>query len=293
LVDVSASGDARNRRPSFLRRVSPPYFAGLGVRLKRGRLFTSEESARILAVTPVVVSEAFAARFWPGLDPLGKRFFVDGHRQLQVVGLVADAVSLRFGEKDGPLFYEPLDPSNVVDTTVLVAFSGDPATMARTIQAQVRGLDPQLLVMAESIRKVLEHQAEHYSFLSRLAAILAGLAFVLCLTGLYGVAAIFAARRTHEIGVRQAMGAQRSDIIRLFLVSLARPLTTGLLVGWGLASVLSNLLSKLHLLPALLPIDILSYGATSAVVVVAALSATFLPGIRAARLDPWHCLRDE
>jgi ABC-type antimicrobial peptide transport system permease subunit len=293
MVDVSESRDARNQKPAFFRQVSASYFAGLDVRLIRGRAFSAAEAARTLEFTPVVVSEAFARRFWPGLDPLGRQFQSEGGVKLRVIGVVADTTSLRPGEKDGPMFYEPLDPARVVDASLLVTFAGDRRAMMRTVRAQIRELDAQLLVTAETIGSTLEHETERYSMISNLAAILASLALALCVMGLYGLAAFVIARRTHEVGVRLAMGAQKSDIIRLFVESLFRPLVVGLAMGLTLAAVLAVLLAKARLLFEVTLIDPLTYGVTAAVIITVSLSAVFLPAYRAAQLDPWCSLRDE
>jgi predicted permease len=293
MVDVSESRDARNQKPAFFRQVSASYFAGLDVRLIRGRAFSAAEAARTLEFTPVVVSEAFARRFWPGLDPLGRQFQSEGGVKLRVIGVVADTTSLRPGEKDGPMFYEPLDPARVVDASLLVTFAGDRRAMMRTVRAQIRELDAQLLVTAETIGSTLEHETERYSMISNLAAILASLALALCVMGLYGLAAFVIARRTHEVGVRLAMGAQKSDIIRLFVESLFRPLVVGLAMGLTLAAVLAVLLAKARLLFEVTLIDPLTYGVTAAVIITVSLTAVFLPAYRAAQLDPWCSLRDE
>jgi predicted permease len=287
---VRLSENAEQHRAAF-RRVSPGYFEALQIPILGGRPFADAETGSTGGVTPIVVSRAFASRLWPDRNPIGQRLTVATDTQAQVVAVAADTSSMNLGEADGLMFYLPL--AATLDGVVIVRAAGSAAPLAPAIRSAVRELDSQLATSPETIRESLDRLAERYAFMMKVAWIPAGLAFVLCVIGIYGMAAFAATQRTQEIGIRLAIGALPSDVVRLLIGALARPLAAGIIVGVVVAAVLGFLMEKARLLLDVEPIDPLSYGVVCAIVASAALAATFLPARRASRVDPVAALRAE
>lgn len=289
---VSAAGDdnAHGQRRVFFRRVSPEYFDTMQVRLLQGRIFTSAEMRSARGITPVVVSRTFASTFWPNREAVGQRL---GNGDIRVVGVAADTSSMQLGEMDGPLFYLPLYQPGVVDTVLIVRATGEATRLVPALRTEIRQLDPQLAIVPMTIRAELDHRAERYSFLVTVASIPSGLALVLCVLGIYGVAAFAATQRTQEIGIRLAIGAQRRDVVHLLLSALAGPLGAGVLAGLAFAVVLGILMKKAGLLLDLRAVEPVTYAVGCAVVGSIALVATLIPARRASRLDPARALRQE
>jgi putative ABC transport system permease protein len=134
---------------------------------------------------------------------------------------------------------------------------------------------------------------DRYSLVLHLASILAFLALILCLLGIYGVAAFAVAQRAQEIGIRLAIGAQHIDVFRLIVQSIARPLMIGLPIGIALAAVLGTLFQRMELLVGVNPVDSLVYSGASLLIGSTALLATLIPALRSVRLNPWNALRDD
>jgi predicted permease len=293
LVISESDEDVRGQQRVFLRRVSPEYFGTLRIALLQGRLFTDAETRTPGGATPVVVSRPFALSFWPNQDPLGQRLRTFDKRQLQVVGVAEDASTMHLGEIDGPLIYEPFGQPGDVDAVLIVRGAGDAASLVPAIRSATRRLDPELASDPETLRAELDRQAERYAFLLKVAWVPSGLALVLCVLGVYGVAAFAAAQRTQEIGIRLAIGAEPRDVIRLLLGGIARPVLAGVLGGLALGAAIGALMRSAGLLLDVHPIDPLSYAAACAIVGSAAFLATFVPVRRASRLDPSQALRHE
>jgi predicted permease len=281
------------QRPVFFRQVSPEYFDTMRVTLVQGRVFNTAEMQTSGDITPTVVSRTFASTFWPNRDPLGQRFPTANNGELHVVGVAQDTSSMRLGEMDGPIYYEPFPRRGVVDTTLIIRGTADAASLVPAIRSEIRKLEPQLAIDLVTIRAELDRQAERYAFLLTVAWIPSGLALALCVLGVYGVAAFAAAQRTQEIGIRMAIGAQPRDVIRLLLGATARPLLAGALGGLVLGLGLGALMQHADLLLDVSPIEPLSYATACAIVGAAALLATFIPTRRASRLNPSRALRDE
>jgi len=266
------------------RAVSSGYFGAMGIRILRGRIFDETNSAS------VVISETFARTFWPGQDPIGKRWR-DQTGEHMVVGLASDTSSLRVGEIDGPIFYtrDHIGGRNAI----LIRSSRNAESLIPLIRARVRQQDPQVFVASTTVAAMILEQTRFYGFVLAVLSIPTVLTLLLSLLGIYGVASYAVAQRTHEIGIRLALGAERSEIIRLLLKSVSRPLTVGLVCGTLLAAAIGFVLQQGRVLAGLSAVDPLAYLGAALLVVGAALLATFIPTRRAARLDPWRSLRDE
>ena len=271
--------------------VSPGYLDAMGIPLKRGRdfVYTDEEG------TPkvVIVNETMAARFWPGEDGVGKRFKFFGDDDFTtVIGIARDAKYNAVAEDPTPFIYQPLR-QHYSPAAVLHVRAGGPAGLAAAVRREVQQLDPTLSVF--DIR-TLEDQVSDSLGPLRINVILLSifglLALVLASVGLYGVASYSVTQRTREIGVRMALGAQSSTVLRLVLVRGLFLVAVGLATGVAVAFVLSVLIPA-DLLTNVGARDPLTFAATSALLGGVALIASFIPAWRATRIDPLIALRTD
>jgi len=273
--------------------VAPDYFATLGVPLLRGREFTVRDSASALLV--VLVNETLARRLWPGEDPLGKRLRFGGmglgpfHA---VVGVARDLRTFFREEKPAPQVYLALEQSQDMDAPFLVRVGGGGREVAALIQNEQHQLDPGLPpATIKSFRAALAERQSGERMFALLAGLFGGVALALAAFGLYSVLAYAVAQRTREIGVRMALGAQSSDVLRLVvregLAVTAAGVGLGMAVNFSLRRVLANQLYGVT------PLDPTAAVTSVAIVVGVALLASCLPARHAAHVDPLVALRAE
>jgi predicted permease len=275
-------------------RVDAPYFATLRVPFLRGRFFT--ESDNESAPPVAIVNQAMVSEFWPNEDPLGKRFSMSGPNGpfMQVVGVAGDGKYAFIGWDHKPYFYVPLAQSYSSVQTLQIRSTVPPESLIKQVQKEVRGLDPNMPISGmTTMNKSLE--GANGFFIFRLGATLAGamglLGLTLAVVGVYGVVSFAANQRTHEIGIRLALGAERHDILRLVLRQglglVGAGVLAGLVVAWLLTRAMTNLLVGVS------PTDPLTF--TSAVLILAAIAiwACYMPARRAMRTDPMVALRYE
>jgi predicted permease len=271
--------------------VSPGYFRTLGIPILRGRGLQNDT-----AKTPrvAVVNERFAERLWPGKDAIGQTFGTGGHRY-QVVGIAKNTKSRSLGEVPKPIFYEAIDQNyskgnSRFGMTVLVKTTGDPGSMAASARQVVRTLDATLAVF--NVETMDKHMVNAL-FLPRVAATLFGVfgvvGMLLASVGLYGVLNFAVSRRTHEFGIRIAIGA---DIRNIRLMVLRQGLSlacAGLVLGLAAAAAVAQLASSL--LFGISAMDTVTFVAVPAILLGVAGIATAIPAWRATRVDPMVALR--
>lgn len=270
--------------------VDPAYFATMGIPLVSGREFTrhDDENAALVAV----VNETMAARYWRGQNPLGERVQVKG-RWLQVVGVAKDSKYNSVRETPEPFFYVPLRQSPAIRGAALnIRTPLPPETMAGILTREVRILDGNLaLYEVITMQEQLDRSTSAQKVAVTLVGILGGLALLLAAIGLYGVMSYAVSQSTRELGLRMALGAGASNLLRL-VMSQGLILTAGGVVLGGAAALgLTRLLGSL--LYQVSPRDPLVFGSALGVMVFASLAACLLPAWRAARTDPMRALRDE
>ena len=273
--------------------VSEAYFDTLGIPLLRGRSFTAQDGGHAPQVA--IANETLAARFWPGEDALGKRFRLFGDEGFTtIVGIARDAKYTTVREDPAPHLYRPLAQAYSAAATVHVRTRT--GAIASGIRGELQRLDPDLAVFdVRTLGEQLDHSLAPLRAVVLLLTALGGLALVLAAIGLYGVASCTVAQRTREIGLRMALGARRTAVLRL-VIGQALPLVGGGL-GLGLGVVLFVTSAEPGLLGDLLPgstaLDPAIFALTSALLGAVALTAVSIPAWRAARMDPLAALRNE
>jgi putative ABC transport system permease protein len=263
----------------------------LGIAIVRGRDFN--ESDREHSPPVVIMNETAAKRFWPGEDPIGKRFRFFGDTFLhEVVGIARDIKYNTIGEEPQPYLYQPAKQAFSPQISLIARVEGDPATALGTIQREVQSLDRQLpilnpLTMEEVVRQSL--------FGAQMGAVLLStfgfLALALAAIGIYGVLAYSVSLRTQEIGVRMALGAKSRDVLALILRQSMTIVGLGALAGLLLAALLARSLSAL--LFGVSTSDPMTFLGTAIVLAAVAMIASYLPARRATRVDPLIALRYE
>lgn len=270
--------------------VDPGYFATTDTTVLRGRDITDAD--REGAAPVAVINEAMARRFWPNEDPIGKRFrFYGDTFYREVVGIVETVKYTTLGEAPQPCVFVPL-AQNYGDTmTLYVRSSGDIAPVLGAARGELRALDPQVpVVQTFTVTDVIDQSLWAAKFSAALLGIFGTLALVLASLGLYGVMAYSVSQRRREIGLRMALGAQQAEVLRLVLREGLTLVATGVAIGLAAAFVVSRgVASLLYAVSATDPVSFL--GAATALVVVA-LVASYLPALRASRVDPIVALRE-
>ncbi len=289
--------DERNGKYTLVSTVSPDYFRTAGIELLKGRTFNERDHADAPAV--VVVSQAMADEQWPDEDPIGKRFHFHGQDDLEreVVGVVETSKFGSLGEPPQSVTYMPVE-QNYRDVMTLVArgsssgSGGDPEALLGTLRKEMQQLDPTLAITGVQI---VEESVGQSLWTARMAAgllgILGALALVLAAIGLYGVMSHAVGQRSRELGIRMAMGADRSELVGLVLKRGMILAGAGLLLGVGVALFLSRGLTTL--LYGVSPSDFTTYLVTVGILLLVTLVANLLPARRATRIDPVKVLRAE
>jgi putative ABC transport system permease protein len=280
-----------------LRRVSPGYLQAMGIPVLTGR-YISPEDNRPDAPRVALISHEAARRYYPNLNPLGSsiRFGPKGREGgwVTIVGVVGDIRDLGVYRPPPAMIYEPYAHSNfgwktmslVVRTTV------EPELLIGTLRRLVWQEDPDASVfLVRTMEQVTSDSVAGTRLLSRLLSIFSALALVLALVGVYGVMSWLVSQRTHEIGVRMALGARRREILRLVLARGLRNALMGILLGLMLTVMLSAALRRFVI--GIGVIDLGTYLIAATTIIAVALAASYLPAWRASRVDPLVALRDE
>jgi putative ABC transport system permease protein len=275
--------------------VSPGYFQTMGIPLIKGRTFADSDSQNTPQV--VVISEGLARRHWPDEDPLGKRLRFGtpemGLPWFTVVGIVGDTKPFGLEASAPAEFYVScLQLGSWVDMTLVVRTASNPLGLAAAVRDQVLALDKEMAIgdvqtMEQRLSGTLAGRRANMLILG----IFAGLAIILASVGIYGVMAYSVAQRTHEIGVRMALGATRGDVLGLIVGQGLRLALAGTALGLALAIGLTRVLRSL--LFGVSPTDPTTLATVSLLLVGVALLASYIPARRATKIDPMVALRYE
>jgi predicted permease len=268
--------------------VGPDYFTTMGIPLLSGREFARSDDEKAAFV--VIVNETMAGRYWRGKNPIGERVQVKG-RWMQVVGVAKDSKYQSVREAPTPFFYVPLRQNFSRGAGLYIRTALSPETMATALSREVHALDGNLaLFEVITLQEQLDRSTSPQMVAVTLVGTLGGLALLLAAIGLYGVMSYVVSQSTRELGLRMALGADASNLLRL-VMSRGLALTgggvlLGALVALALTRLLGNLLYKVS------PRDPLAFGSAFAIMAIAGLAACFLPAWRATRTDPARVLRD-
>ena len=269
--------------------VSPDYFVTLGIPLISGREFTRADDENAPRVA--IVNQTMIARYWRGQNPIGQRLQVKGN-WVQVVGVVKDSKYYSMDETPRPFFYVPLRQYFTIEPDIQIRATQPLPTIQTALIREVRALDPDLtLYEMITLQEQVNRSTSHELVAVALVALFGGLALLLASIGLYGVMSYTVSQSTRELGLRMALGAGTSSVLRLMLSRGLLLTTTGIIIGIALAFLLTRLLG--NLLYQVSPRDPLAFAAAFAVMAVASAAACFLPAWRATRTDPIRALRAE
>lgn len=277
------------------RLVSAGYLQTLQVKLKSGRFFTNADDAKKPKV--VIVNQAFAQRYFPGEDPIGKKF---GDTSLtpasirEIVGVVEDFKDAGLDQLQWPAEYEPFDQSPNAYFYLALRTSQDAGSLLPALAPMIHSVNPSVSVDWERTMQQLIDDSQP-AYIHRSAAVLVGgfafLALVLGVVGLYGVIAYSVSQRTREIGVRMALGAQRSSVYQLVLGEASRLIAVGIILGLAGAIGAARLMATI--LFGVQAWDAATLLAVAFVLAVSALGASYFPARRAASVNPTEALRAE
>jgi len=272
--------------------VSPRYFAALSIPLLAGRDFTEQDDAAHSRVA--IINETMAKRFWPGQDPVGRKFTIwGGQRELTVIGVAKNGKYRYLNEAPKPFVYFAYQ-QGVWDLNLGVALrtEGNPGTFVSALRNEIHALDPGVEAW-NSIAMTDYTQAAFVTqrVVSSLLAALGLVALVLAAMGIYGVMAYVVSQRTHEMGIRLALGATGQRVIQLVLSQGMKLTALGLGLGLLGAVALSNSLT--NFLYGVSPFDFWTFAGVLVTLLVASAAACLVPGWRAARVDPMTALRSE
>jgi len=275
--------------------VGPGYFKTLGVPLLRGREFTGEDALAPDDHEGVIVNQALARLLWPGQDPVGKRFSLNGPRtssSLEVIGLAGNGIYRSLREAPVPYLYKQLRHFGPSERTLVLRTDGDPVALIPAVRHLIQSLDPSVPVYG--VKTLEEHVAVMLSA-ARITTWLVGLfgmvALFLASLGLYGLISYAVLQRRREIGVRMALGARRGDVLRLVVGQGMKLILSGVVLGLLAALLLTRLVAGL--LFGISPVDPLTFAGIPLLLAGVALLACFLPARQASRVDPMIALRVE
>lgn len=277
------------------RRVTPGFFAAMGVPLRRGRGFTTAD--RSGAPPVAIISESFARRFFPDADPLGQRLRIGGVRDTAspwwtIVGVAGSVRSRALDRDPDPEIYVPLAQRAGRGVSLVLRTDGDPTAVLAALRDVVGALDPSLpLSQAATVRELSRASLAPQRFFGSLLGAFAALALVLAGVGLHGVIAFTVRQRVREIGIRLALGARPADVLRAVLGRGMRLTALGL--GVGLVAALAATRAVRGLLYDVSPTDPTTFVAVALVFTGTALVACYWPARVAARLDPVEALRHD
>ncbi len=278
---------------AFVNIVEPEYFKTMGMPILQGRGFTENDTDGSLRVA--IINDRMARKYWPDQNPIGRRFSVQDSKDgpLEVIGVTRTVKWVLPAESPNPGYYVPWAQRQRDDMVLHVHTHGDPLQMVSAVRAEMAALDPEMSVW--DVRTMEEHILHGKMFLFDLAIAIVGafglIGMALAAVGLYGVMAFLVSQRTHEIGVRMALGASGGNVlgmvVRQGLVKAALGLALGLVLAFAVTRLMTNYLVGVT------PTDPLTFGTVAVFLVAVAALASLAPAFRATRVDPMIALRSE
>ncbi len=290
--EIRLLGQAKGSgQPVTIDDVSNGFFSTFDIHALQGRLFLTTDVNSTGADPVAVISQVFAKQFWPGRNPLGEVIVMPDDRHLTVVAIVADTRSERFGVIDGPRLYtlrSPSDPGG----NLYVRFTGSAKPVENAIRDTVKNMDPTQSIAPKTIWESLEAGAESITSLERIILVMASIALLMAVIGVYGILSFSVNQRRREFGIKMVLGANRASIFRSVVFRAIKTIAIGLMCGVGIAEPAMLLFDRmLGPLPHLL--DLTVFGVSAVLLATVSLLAVSLPAARAMRTDPMRTLRTE
>jgi putative ABC transport system permease protein len=271
------------------RRVNRQYFEAMRISILRGRNFTEQEVSQSAKV--VIISDLLVRQTFPNEDPLGKRLIMSyGNQAFEIIGIVGDIRHRALESEPVPAMYLPTYQTGWMN--IVIRTKGDPIGLAAAVRKEVQGIDPdQPVADVKTMEQWLDTAVAAPRYRTGLIALFALVALILASTGIYGVMSYSVTQRTHEIGVRMALGAQRLDVLKLVVRQGMALVVVGVLLGLLAAIGLTRVMSSL--LFGVTAKDPLTFAAVATVLTLVAFIACYLPARRATKVDPLVALRYE
>lgn len=273
-------------------RVGVNYFTTVGIPLLQGRVFSETDVESNTHV--VIVNETMAKEFWPSLNPIGRKISVYGEKNLkEVVGVVKDSgYYISVGAEAAPVMFFPIRQIYEGNLTLYVSAKGDPKALMGDVKNLIRKVDPKMpLESFHSVSERLEQSLWAARITAILLSIFGAVALLLAMVGLYGVIAYWVNQRTHEIGVRMALGAKHNDLLIMILKQAGALILVGLTLGVVISSVLAKIFSSL--LYDVKPFDPIVFVISPLILLLVAFLASYLPARQVTKVDPISALRCE
>jgi len=274
--------------------VSPDYFHVMRIPLLRGRFFSEQDSPSSPNVA--IISETLSRRYFPNQDPIGRQMrfglLSNSNVSREIIGVVGDVRDVALSRKPGPMMYVPFVQAPLWGGEVVVRSSSSVSSVAAAIRRTVRSIDKDLPVTdVESFPKAVVASVAQERFRTLLMSSFSGIALILAAVGIFGVISYSVSQRTHEIGIRIALGAQQHNVLRLILGQGTKLALLGLGAGAVAALLLTRLMASL--LYGVSATDPLTFGAVCIILLAVAVTACYVPARRAMRVDPMVALRHE
>jgi putative ABC transport system permease protein len=293
IVGVPPASASDSRLADYVS-ISPNYFRVMGIPLLSGRLFNQQDIADAPRVT--LISKALAQRYFPNQDPIGKHlnfgFPPNGDVSREIIGIVGDVRDKSLGDAPAPMMYVPFAQAPFWGANLVVKSTLSTSAVATSIRQQVQKIDKDLPVTdVEKLPDLLDASVSQQRFRTFLLGLFAAMALILAATGIFGVISYSVSRRTNEIGIRVALGASRSTILRMILRETLILAAVGLAVGLPCALAASHLIG--HMLFGVSANDPLTLAAVAFTLAAVAALAGFVPARRAMQVDPMVALRHE
>jgi putative ABC transport system permease protein len=293
IVGLPPASQSDSRLANYVS-VSPDYFRVMGISLLSGRLFNQQDIASAPSVT--LISKAFAQRYFPNQDPIGKRlnfgFPPNGDVEREIVGIVGDVRDVSLGEAPGPMMYVPYAQAPFWGANLVVKSTLSTSAVAAAIRQEVQEIDKDLpITEVGKMPDFIDASVSQQRFRTFLLGLFAAMALILAATGIFGVIAYSVACRTNEIGIRVALGASRATILRMILRETLLLTFAGLLIGVPCALIASHLIG--HMLFGVSSNDPITLAAVAFTLTAVATLAGFVPARRAMHVDPMVALRHE
>jgi putative ABC transport system permease protein len=294
---ISGRAIAEADRPSeSIGVVLPGYFATMHIPLVSGRMFDERDGTKAAPV--IMINQAFARKYFPGENPVGKHIQVslgDGvfeHPMREVVGVVGDIKRKGLTADVDPQYYLPYTQAVITNPFLTIRTSGDPASVESAIRAAVHEMDKSVPVyQVSTLENYVSKSVAQPRFQTLLLTCFAGIALILSAVGLYGLLSYMVVQRTLEIGLRMALGAQRADVLRMIVRRGLTLALIGLGAGLAVSAMMTRLLSGM--LYGVRPSDPITFAAVTGVLLMVSLAASSVPAYRAAVLDPMETLREQ